>query len=148
MNFLKKKIREVLVVLLVVIFSGSAVYAAFETTQQNGAEILRFSDSHLEEHEILEAMNYMTHQKIKADDKWGYVLMDERNIETVKNGISNSDSDNKEILNSIIEKWENDDFSKVDQDHNIILDLQNGTIGKAYDILTPEQEQEIIDKKF
>ncbi|MDX1771457.1 MAG: DUF6241 domain-containing protein, partial [Planococcaceae bacterium] len=44
--------------------------------------------------------------------------------------------------------WEEDDFSRVDEDHNIIWSLQNGTVGRATGILTYEEELRFISKYF
>lgn len=149
MNISKNQLVKLSLASVTIILGFTILFTTvFGMTESTGVTKLRFSDVPPKEEQVLEAMNFMTHQKIDANDKWGYILMSEENIETVKATINNSQFNNENILNAIIEKWENNNFSAIDKDHNIILELQNGTIGEATDILTPEQEQKLIDKKF
>ncbi|WP_411675014.1 DUF6241 domain-containing protein [Cytobacillus kochii] len=48
----------------------------------------------------------------------------------------------------MLDKWSKGDFSNVDNDHNYFWSLQNGTIGKATGILSPEEEEAFIEKYF
>ena len=54
----------------------------------------------------------------------------------------------KSDLLQILAKWEREDFSQIDHDHNYFWKKQGGTIGKAYGIMTEEQEKEFIENNF
>ncbi|MCA1024878.1 DUF6241 domain-containing protein [Cytobacillus sp. FSL W7-1323] len=98
--------------------------------------------------EVIDVMHKMTHQKVKASEKWGSVRMSEQAIEEVKKTIENNQFEHEEELLTILDKWSKGDFSNVDNDHNYFWSLQNGTIGKATGILSPEEEEAFIEKYF
>ncbi|MEK5101644.1 DUF6241 domain-containing protein [Cytobacillus sp. FSL M8-0252] len=74
--------------------------------------------------------------------------MSEQAIEEVKKTIENNQFEHEEELLTILDKWCKEDFSNVDNDHNYFWSLQNGTIGKATGILSPEEEEAFIEKYF
>lgn len=39
----------------------------------------------------------------------------------------------------ILNRWKKGDFSAVDRDHNIIWNIQDGSVGEAKGIMTKEQ---------
>ncbi|MEK4198844.1 DUF6241 domain-containing protein [Cytobacillus sp. FSL K6-0265] len=97
---------------------------------------------------VIDVMHKMTHQKVKASEKWGSVRMTEQAIEEVRKTIENNQFEHEEELLAILDKWSKGDFSNVDNDHNYFWSLQNGTIGKATGILSPEEEAAFIEKYF
>ncbi|UDY80692.1 PRK06770 family protein [Geobacillus phage GR1] len=97
---------------------------------------------------VMDVMHKMTHQKIRAEDKWGAIPMTEDTINQVYEVVSNSDFDIKNDLLDILERWRKGDFSQADHDHNYIWNWQGGTIGKAYGLMTPEEEIEFIENNF
>ncbi|WP_010283646.1 DUF6241 domain-containing protein [Bacillus timonensis] len=101
-----------------------------------------------EEHEVVQVMHHMTHQKVKADKKWGAKPMIPKTINEIYDVISNSNFARKEDLLAIAERWKNGDFSRVDDDHNYFWDYQNGTIGKAYGLLSESEERRFIINNF
>lgn len=103
------------------------------------------------EYNVQEAIHAMSHQKVKADDKWLSILMTPERIDRLIEIVENKQDrfqKNSELYLEILTKWSNDDFSQVDQDHNAIWKLQKGTIGRATGILSAEEEQKFIKKKF
>ncbi|WP_062107320.1 DUF6241 domain-containing protein [Bacillus niameyensis] len=88
----------------------------------------------------------MSHQKIKADEKWGLYLITQERIDWLLAGLDQSDLKHKKVYKEILERWTAGDFSRVDRDHNAIWKLQKGTIGKATGILSPEEEKAYIEK--
>ena len=100
------------------------------------------------EYEVYNVMHQMTHQKVKADDKWGAIPMTQENIDAVHKALIDSQFTYKKDLLHIIEKWQNNDFSAADEDHNFFWELQGGNVGKAYGLLSPEEEQEFIQNNF
>ncbi|HLU21033.1 MAG TPA: DUF6241 domain-containing protein [Bacillaceae bacterium] len=53
--------------------------------------------------------------------------------------------EHEELYREILIRWNNGDFSRVDKDHNAIWDLENGSIGRATGLLTPEEEAPYIE---
>lgn len=131
----------------IISISLSLIFMLNAMAKGNGINDIYFTSSTTED-KVLETMNRMTHQKIEAKEKWGFVLMSEKNIEIVYETISESHYENKEILLEIATKWLNGDFSEVDKDHNTIWGLQGGTIGEATGLLTEEEENKLIRYNF
>ncbi|PKG24754.1 DUF6241 domain-containing protein [Niallia nealsonii] len=100
------------------------------------------------EDEVVQVMHQMTHQKVKAKEKWGAVPILEDTINQVYSIIAKSDFENKAELLDIVDKWKNNNFEAVDEDHNYFWKLQGGTIGKAYGILSEEEEEEFIKNNY
>ncbi|MCM3571008.1 DUF6241 domain-containing protein [Neobacillus mesonae] len=98
--------------------------------------------------EVIDVMHKMTHQKVKAEEKWGAVPMIPDTIQQVYEIVSKSDFDRKDELLSILEKWKKGQFSDVDSDHNYFWDYQDGTVGKAFGILSKEEEKKFIANNF
>jgi len=101
-----------------------------------------------DESEVIEVMHHMTHQKVKADKKWGTTPMIPSTINEIYDVISNSDFARKEELLAIVERWKNGDFSRADDDHNYFWNYQNGTIGKAYGLMNEAEEKRFIINNF
>lgn len=101
----------------------------------------------LTEDKIQNYIHKMTHQKIIAEEKWGYYEITEERIEWLLKGVKLADDlENRDVYNRILTKWEIGDFSEVDKDHNTIWEMQGGTVGKATGIMTKEQEVEYVNK--
>lgn len=105
--------------------------------------IMLYSDD-----KLLTTMNEMTHQKVKAKEKWGAVEMSEGNILALISMINQGDYEHEEELMSILVKWEAGEFSDIVRDHNRIWNMQGGTIGEAYGKMSPEEEKEYVEKVF
>ncbi len=101
-----------------------------------------------DEHEVIKVMHYMTHQKVKAEDKWGTIPMIPDTINEIYDIISKNDFSRKEDLLEIAKRWKNGDFSRADDDHNYFWDYQNGTIGKAYGLMNEAEERRFIINNF
>lgn len=92
----------------------------------------------------------MSHQKIKADRKWGFYQINEERIDWLLEGLEKADPNNLEsyqTYKTILERWKANDFSRVDADHNVIWEMQNGTIGRATGIMSAEEEQRYIESQ-
>ncbi|WJY28049.1 DUF6241 domain-containing protein [Sporosarcina trichiuri] len=101
--------------------------------------------------EVENAIHDMSHQKVRAEDKWGFLPMTQDRVERLTEVVEKNKKKygkNADVYLDILQRWSNDDFSAVDQDHNTIWDMQGGTVGKATGILTIEQEQEFIRKHY
>jgi hypothetical protein len=49
---------------------------------------------------------------------------------------------------AIITDWLNNDFSNIVAEHNAIWKMKDGSVGKAYGILSPSEEQALIKEQF
>ncbi|WP_066248258.1 DUF6241 domain-containing protein [Neobacillus drentensis] len=97
---------------------------------------------------VIEVMHKMTHQKVKAKEKWGAIPMIPDTINQVYNIVENSRFDQKDDLLAILDKWKKGIFSEVDEDHNYFWTYQGGTIGKSYGIMSKSDEETFIKNNF
>lgn len=89
----------------------------------------------------------MSHQKVEADEKWGFYEMTEERIKWLLNALDEIDVNHEETYRDILERWSKGDFSQVASDHNQIWRLQGGTIGRATGKLSAEEEQEYLESQ-
>ncbi|WP_078548811.1 DUF6241 domain-containing protein [Litchfieldia alkalitelluris] len=118
-----------------------------EVAQEAAKEL--FKDT-MSESAVQHAIHQMSHQKVKADKKWGAIqLTNERVLrltEVVEQNKSKYRHDS--IYLDILTRWAKGDFSQVDKDHNKIWQLQGGNVGRATGILSTKQEQQFIERNF
>lgn len=97
---------------------------------------------------VVRVMHDMTHQKVVASDKWNSIQMTPERIEQIIKVIETkgTDWDLYENMLKIAKKWQAGDFSEIDKDHNYFWKLENGNIGKAKGIMTPEEEAAFVEK--
>lgn len=104
----------------------------------------------MEEFGIQEAIHGMSHQKVQAEDKWGFLPLTQERVQqliaVVKANTNNYIS--APVYLGILNRWANNDFSLADKDHNAIWDLQEGNVGRATGVFTFEEEKEFIKKHF
>lgn len=100
---------------------------------------------------IQEVIQEMSHQKIIADEKESSIMITFERIETLLQMVeSNKDQyEHSDKYIEILNRWKQDDFLSVDQDHNDMWYLQ-GTKqgGLATGIATKEQESDYIFRVF
>ncbi|MGI8314881.1 DUF6241 domain-containing protein [Halobacillus mangrovi] len=93
-----------------------------------------------------EYIHWMSHQKVKAKEKWGYYELHPKRIDWLLEELEQTDVTHEKVYREILEKWKAEDFSTVDEDHNRIWRLQDGSVGKASGILSPDEEQAYIEQ--
>lgn len=101
--------------------------------------------------EVISVMHKMSHQKVRAEDKWGAIPMTEDTIKQVYDVVSKKDFDDADLkvdLLHILQKWENNNFLSADEDHNYFWEYQGGTVGRAYDTMSRAEEVEFIKNNF
>jgi hypothetical protein len=89
----------------------------------------------------------MSHQKVKAEEKWSFYKMTDDRIQFLLNQLEVEDYEHEDLYHTILLKWQEGDLSSVDDDHNEIWKLQGGTVGKATGILTKEEENQYLQKQ-
>ncbi|WP_142950750.1 DUF6241 domain-containing protein [Bacillus sp. AFS076308] len=90
----------------------------------------------------------MTHQKVAADMKDGATEMTPERIDELLKTLDETDYVHKDVYLRILDEWNEGNFENAVEAHNEILSLQNGSIGVATRLLTPEEEQEFIEQNF
>ncbi|TCN24150.1 DUF6241 domain-containing protein [Mesobacillus foraminis] len=98
--------------------------------------------------QVMDVMHKMTHQKVRAEKKIGAIPMVEDTINQVYDIVSNSQFANKDKMLEIADKWKNGWFDTIDSDHNFFWEQKEGTIGKAYGVLSSAEEKEYIKVTF
>ncbi|MFC2946979.1 DUF6241 domain-containing protein [Virgibacillus sediminis] len=94
-----------------------------------------------------EYIHGMSHQKIKAEKKWGFYEIHPQRIDWLLEGLDEVSLDHEDVYREILLKWKEGDFSTADADHNAIWELQGGTVGKAYGVMTLEEEQTYLESE-
>jgi hypothetical protein len=105
----------------------------------------------MSEGELIQEVHNMTHQKVKADKKWGASEITADKVQKLYEVIQSKDfkkSSNKQMLLEILEPWTRQEFSNAVSAHNKIWSYQNGNIGKATRLLTPQEELDYIEDEF
>ncbi|MFC5464779.1 DUF6241 domain-containing protein [Lederbergia graminis] len=102
----------------------------------------------MHENRVQTAIHRMSHQKIRADEKWGFLPLTDERVQRLIEVVEANDYKHSETYMAILKRWERHDFSQADKDHNAIWTIQNGTIGKATGLLTIEEEKAFIRKHF
>lgn len=122
---------------------------AVEKTPEEIALEEKYPDD-LHSDEMLNAIHYMSHQKVEAEVKWGHEQITQakidRLLEIAKNDVITYV--NQDLYIDILERWSVGDFSNAVEDHNAIWELQGGkestNSGKATRLLTAAEEEAYI----
>jgi len=111
--------------------------------------IERFPDD-LKENQLQSIIHGMSHQKVKAEQKWGeYQITQERVVRLLEVAkLNESAYQYGKTYVGILERWSKGDFSQADKDHNAIWKILGGTVGEATGLLSPVEEQEYIERHF
>lgn len=107
-------------------------------------------DSQWGDDDVLSTIHKMSHQKVKADHKWGSIQITEERIDTLIQIVQQRRPHlaHYNLYITILGEWEKGDFSNVDFHHNQVWALQDGTVGEAYGIMSEEEEKEYIESVF
>ncbi|WP_100012138.1 DUF6241 domain-containing protein [Lentibacillus sediminis] len=109
------------------------------------------SQEELTDIDYREYIHGMSHQKVDASEKWGFYEITDSRIQWLLDGLGLEDNKREltdlDVYKDILERWKAGDFSRVDEDHNVIWEMQGGTVGRATGILSPEEEQEYLQSR-
>ncbi|MBO1581681.1 PRK06770 family protein [Bacillus sp. XF8] len=94
------------------------------------------------------ALHEMAHQKVKADQKWGYIFITQERIESLIEIVKNGDLNQKGAYIDILERWKQGEYKKVDADHNTIWKLQSGNLGEGKGVMSQDEQKELVNKLF
>lgn len=104
----------------------------------------------MSEMKVQSAIHKMSHQKVLAKKKWGALPLTPERVKRLIQVVEENRNEyaNADVYLEILYEWEKGYFVNVIIAHNEIWDLQGGTVGRAYDIASPEEEIEYIEKNF
>lgn len=104
----------------------------------------------LSENLAIRYMHQMSHQKVQAEYKEFFFEMTEERIDWLVQAVSSSGVVLSKNHKPILERWDNNDFSRIDLDHNLLYQQASAEpteSGKATGILSKEEEKEYIENK-
>lgn len=123
--------------------------------ESDGAESNPFGDiisaENLERTTVLEYLHGMSHQKVKAEQKFGFYQITEERINWLVEAVDQSGLDLDNSYMDILNRWAEGDFSQVVNDHNILYreaGLESGELGWATDVLGQEEEEAYIENSI
>lgn len=90
----------------------------------------------------------MTHQKVKAQVKWGSLEITEERINNMLTTAEESVYQYKDFYIETLSAWQRGDFTNAVQVHNVIWKSQDGSIGIATGLLTEREEMEYKAQHF
>lgn len=157
-----KNYKKVLISLVLVLVGGfflfkvgsGFVHTISRETQELSSNKIGFNpfgdntlQRNLEDEDYQEYIHKMAHQKIKANQKWGFYRVTEERVEWLHEAIQEPHYSVKhaEVYEEILDRWIEGDFSQADEDHNAVWELQGGTVGIAYGLLSEEEEEEFLE---
>lgn len=125
--------------------------AAEESTGTAAAELTEEADQQEEvfipdEAAFMQDLHKMTHQKVYASLKWGTLEITEARINEMLEIAEQADYEQGAFYREALLRWAEGDFSNAVEVHNQIWELQEGTIGKAKRLLTPEEEAGYVEQ--
>ncbi|WP_411843808.1 DUF6241 domain-containing protein [Salinicoccus sp. HZC-1] len=106
------------------------------------------ADGLMSEQEFSEHLHHMTHQKVRAAEKWGHRQITDERIEEKLQIARESTYEYKDFYIETLEAWQSGDFSNAVTVHNVIWNARDGTVGKATGLMTEEEEAAYIKEHF
>jgi hypothetical protein len=174
---LKKEMKiaiTVFLIILAVVLAGGIFYFVYsdygktavnepaESTVDPDGEIQRLleTDKNIEfseaegndgapsEWEFSDNLHKMTHQKVKAQVKWGSLEITEERINNMLKTAEESSYQYKDFYIETLSAWQEGDFTNAVQVHNVIWKSQDGSIGIATGLLSAKEEMAYKAKHF
>ncbi|PFY91635.1 DUF6241 domain-containing protein [Bacillus pseudomycoides] len=98
---------------------------------------------------IIDSMHKMTHPKVMANEKNGFIVMSSDNIKKLRQLVNDSGMlADKEKYSQILDRWEKGDFSQAVEEHNDMWERAGGsTNGKAYRLATSEEKKAYLEEQ-
>lgn len=103
-----------------------------------------FKTSIAKEKQFQRKLHRMTHQKVKADIKWGSEEITDKHINELLNELKQTDYKHKDRYREILKNWKKGNFSNAVEVHNAMWEIDEGTTGRAERLLTKEEEESYI----
>lgn len=120
----------------------------FEIVEKTPPNLLKEFPEGVSDHIIINTIHAMSHQKVKAKEKWSMIPLTQDRVARLIYVIENGEYDKSEMFLDILYRWRDNDFRQAVNDHNKMWKLQLGTVGRATGLLSAEEEREFIEKHF
>jgi Family of unknown function (DUF6241) len=101
----------------------------------------------LSENLIQQYIHAMSHQKVKAKEKWSFFKITDERIDYLLWQLEINNYKSEQTYKEILTSWKEGDFSGVVGDHNVIWRMQNGNIGKATGKLNANEEKKYMESQ-
>lgn len=102
-----------------------------------------------QESQFLNAIHYMTHQKVQANSKQGALeITPERIAIMLEQAEAFSDSEHYPFYIEVLTAWNEGDFSNAVYAHNYVWTNKDGDIGEAYALSDDDQEAAFVEANF
>lgn len=98
---------------------------------------------------VSDMIHRMTHEKVRAESKWGHLKISEERINEVISLLERYDVDNRTFLHEEMLDWKDGDFSNSIKIHNILTqpsDERYVRPGKAYGLLSIQEQKEFKER--
>ena len=96
---------------------------------------------------IQQYIHAMSHQKVKAKEKWSFYKISEERINFLLGQLEVNNYKHEKLYIDILTSWKDGDFSSAAYQHNAIWKLQMGTVGKASGLLSPKEEEAFLQSR-
>jgi hypothetical protein len=130
--------------------SGSAPVSKAQDVEKRADGENPFNESMKEpigENIMMQYIHAMSHQKVAASEKWSYYRLTDARIIYLLEQLEMKDYKHERLYKDILTRWSEEDFSGIDNDHNEIWSLQDGSVGEATGILSKKEEEAFIQKQ-
>lgn len=97
------------------------------------------------ESQVQDYIHQMSHQKVKASEKWGFYRITDERIKWLIEAVDANDYEHGEQYMHILMAWNKGAFDRADKHHNIIWEMQGGTIGKATGVMSLDEEEAYLE---
>ena len=102
-----------------------------------------------QESQFLNAIHYMTHQKVQANSKQGALEITPERIDIMlEQAEAFSDSEHYPFYIEVLTAWDEGDFSNAVYTHNYVWNANDGDIGEAYALSDDDQEAAFVEANF
>ena len=105
--------------------------------------------SQINELDIIQYIHWMSHQKVRAEDKWGFFEITNERIDWLLEAInvSREHIDMADQYEEILYRWRDGNFNNVAEDHNFVWEILGGEkeCQRATGVLSDSEEQEYIN---
>lgn len=102
-----------------------------------------------QESQFLNAIHYMTHQKVQANSKQGALEITPERIDIMLGQAEAfSDSEHYPFYIEVLTAWDEEDFSNAVYAHNYVWNANDGDIGEAYALSDDDQEAAFVKANF
>jgi hypothetical protein len=101
----------------------------------------------LSEELLQQYIHAMSHQKVRAEEKWSFFKITDERIEFLLSQLEINNYKHETTYNEILTRWRNGNFSEAVSDHNAVWRLQDGNVGIATDLLSSKEERAYIESR-